>query len=105
MLLGTHETGTAVTARVTDPPGLLASVTGTVFARGGNVRAIASHAPGATCADAGPSRPGRAGEAAIFVKVTGVLPDELVAAIQPLVERIEEVRNAATSSSVLPRRW
>lgn len=82
-LLSAHEHGIAVTAIAVDRPGLLADITRAIAAVGGDISAIASHAapPGA-----GDSK------AAIFVKVSGVAADALVAAIQPFVERIEEVR-------------
>ncbi len=103
LLLGSREPGVGVTASVIDRSGLLADITRAIAGAGGSVRAIATYPPDGPCGEAAPrppSPPGaenQAGERAIslFVKVTGVPDDQLLAVIEPWVERIEEVRPAA----------
>jgi len=81
-LLGAHEQGIAVTATAADRPGVLADVTGAIAGAGGDVRAIVTY----------PTDGGSM--AGIFLRVTGVAIDALTSAIEPHVDRIDEVRDA-----------
>lgn len=82
LLLGAHEGGTGVTATVIDRPGLLADLTGATARAGGDITAIVTYP-----ADGG-------SKTAVFMKVKGVSTEQLTAALSPLVERIDEIREA-----------
>jgi acetoin utilization protein AcuB len=80
ILLGANEPGTGVTAIAIDRPGLLADLTGATARVGGDIVAIVTYP-----ADGG-------SKTSVFLKVKGVSMEQLTAAISPLVERIDEVR-------------
>jgi acetoin utilization protein AcuB len=86
MLLGAQQRGIAVTATAVDRPGLLADLTGATARAGGDVTAMVTY----------PTDGGS--KAAVFLKVNGVSSAELIEAIQPYVERIEEARPGGDAS-------
>jgi acetoin utilization protein AcuB len=79
-LMGAREQGVRVTALVHDEPGLLARLTRAVFEAGGSFRAFGQFA------GEGPAN------RMVTFKVSGVDEDTLHALIQPLVERILDLR-------------
>jgi acetoin utilization protein AcuB len=82
ILLGANERGTGVTAIAIDRPGLLADLTGATARAGGDIIAIVTYP-----ADGG-------SKTSVFMKVKGVSMEALTAALSPLVERIDEIREA-----------
>ena len=82
LLLGAHEPGIRVTATAIDRPGLLADLTGATARAGGDITAIVTYP-----ADGG-------SKTSVFMKVKGVSMEALTAALSPLVERIDELREA-----------
>ncbi|GAB4429580.1 MAG: CBS and ACT domain-containing protein [Chloroflexi bacterium OHK40] len=79
-LMGARESGVRCEVRVADQPGALAQLTGAIAGAGGNMLALGTFA--------GESP----GHRTVTFKVAGLAPEELRRLVQPLVERVVDVR-------------
>ncbi len=87
-LLGAREPGVRINTLVPNKPGVLAALTKTIYEQGGNIIALGTFL--------GESSEDRE----ITLKVEGVDKTALVEALEPLVERIKDVREGAPAEAV-----
>lgn len=88
-LLGAREPGVRINTLVPNQPGVLAAMTKAIYEQGGNIIALGTFL--------GESSEDRE----ITVKVEGVEKAALTAALEPLVERIMDVREGAATEPVI----
>lgn len=79
-MLGARTAGVRVTVEVPDTPGKLHEITGAIYQLGGNISGM-----GAVLGETSETR-------TLTLKVTGVSLEALKAALQPLVEKIHDIR-------------
>ncbi len=79
-MLGSRTAGVRVTVEVPDTPGKLHEITGAIYQLGGNISGM-----GAVLGETSETR-------TLTLKVTGVSLEALKAALQPLVEKIHDIR-------------
>ena len=84
-MLGAREAGVRIAVLVPNLPGELTKLTKSVFEAGGNIVALGTFL--------GESSQNRE----VVIKVAGVDSQSLVSAIEPLVERVVDVRESATT--------
>ncbi|WP_298004258.1 CBS and ACT domain-containing protein [Anaerolinea sp.] len=79
-MLGARTAGVRVTVEVPDTPGKLHEITGAIYQLGGNIQGM-----GAVLGETSETR-------TLTLKVTGVSLDALKSALQPLVEKVVDIR-------------